>query len=67
MVTVSDGGTMLYSYTVANNGVDDAPTVVSGTSIDSGFAPFSEEPIFISYGGTPTAPSPSTRVELAPV
>src|SRR5271156_3657803 len=53
VVTVSDNGTTLYSYTVEDNGVDNAPTVVSGTSIDSGFAPFSKEPIFISYGGTP--------------
>jgi len=53
VVTVSDHGTTLYSYTVEDNGVDNAPTVVSGTSIDSGFAPFSTEPIFISYGGTP--------------
>jgi hypothetical protein len=52
VVTVSDDGTTLYSYTVEDNGLDDAPTVVSGTSIDSGFAPFSTEPIFISYGGT---------------
>jgi len=52
VVTVSDDGTTLYSYTVEDNGLDDAPTVVSGTSIDSGFAPFSNEPIFISYGGT---------------
>ena len=52
-ITVSDGNTVLYSYTVANDGVFDSPTVVSGTSIDSGFAPFFQEPIFISYGGTP--------------
>jgi hypothetical protein len=52
VVTVSDGNTVLYSYTVANDGVHDAPTVVSGTSIDSGFAPFSQEPIFIGYGGS---------------
>ncbi|MGB7872426.1 MAG: PecA family PE domain-processing aspartic protease [Mycobacterium sp.] len=51
-ITVSDGNTVLYSYTVANDGVHDAPTVVSGTAIDSGFAPFAQEPIFISYGGT---------------
>jgi hypothetical protein len=51
VVTVSDDGTTLYSYTVEDNGVDDAPTVVSGTSIDSGFAPFANEPIFISYTG----------------
>jgi hypothetical protein len=51
-ITVSDGNTVLYSYTVANDGVHQSPTVVSGTSIDSGFAPFNQEPIFISYGGT---------------
>ena len=52
VVTVSHDGTTLYQYTVQDNGVDNAPTVVSGTSIDSGFAPFANEPIFISYGGT---------------
>jgi hypothetical protein len=51
-ITVSDGNTVLYSYTVANDGVHESPTVVSGTSIDSGFAPYSEEPIFIGYGGS---------------
>jgi hypothetical protein len=45
----SGTGTPLYSYTVEDNGVDDSPTVVSGTSIDSGFAPFDEDPIFINY------------------
>jgi hypothetical protein len=53
IVKVFDGTTLLYQYTVEDNGLDNAPTAVSGTSIDSGFAPFSTEPIFISYGGTP--------------
>ena len=52
IVKVFDGQTLLYSYTVANDGVNESPTVVSGTAIDSGFAPFFQEPIFISYGGT---------------
>jgi hypothetical protein len=54
-ITVSDGGTTLYSYTVEDNGVlgglNESPSVLSSgdTSIDSGFAPFNEEPIFIDY------------------
>jgi hypothetical protein len=48
-ITVSDGGTTLYSYTVADNGVDESPIETTGDSIDSGFAPFNEEPIYIDY------------------
>jgi hypothetical protein len=44
-ISAYDGSTLLYSYTVE----DDSPTVVSGDHIDSGFVPFSEEPIFIDY------------------
>jgi hypothetical protein len=53
-ITVSDGGTTLYSYEVENNGVTESPGELSSgdTAIDSGFAPFNEEPIFISYSGT---------------
>ena len=41
-------GTPLYSYsTGAGDGA--APTVTSGTSIDSGVEPFLEEPIYINY------------------
>ncbi len=53
LVSVYDDGTLLYQYTVdSNSPVDEAPTVVSGTSpveIDSGFQPFDEEPIYINY------------------
>jgi hypothetical protein len=52
-ITVSYSGTTLYSYTVENNGVNfglnESPLSTSGDSIDSGFAPFNEEPIFINY------------------
>ncbi|UQX09282.1 hypothetical protein [Candidatus Mycobacterium methanotrophicum] len=55
-ISVYDGTTELYSYTVTDNGAGYAPSVlpagdtVSGvTSIDSGFAPFDEEPIYIDY------------------
>lgn len=47
----SSGGTPLYTYTVENG---DAPTVTSGTSIDSGIVPFEEEPIFINYANDTT-------------
>jgi PE-PGRS C-terminal aspartyl peptidase-like domain len=58
IVKVYDGQTLLYSYTVENNGVNfglnESPgELPSGdTAIDSGFAPFNEEPIYISYTGT---------------
>ena len=45
----SQGGTELYRYVVSDNGVDNAPSVTSGTSIDSGYAPFDEDPIYINY------------------
>jgi hypothetical protein len=53
-VSVYDGTTLLYSYEVENNGVTDSPEELSSgdTAIDSGFGPFNEEPIFISYSGT---------------
>jgi hypothetical protein len=54
-VSVYDNGTLLYSYTIQtvdSEGDTNAPTAVSGTSIDSGAYPFIEEPIYISYGGT---------------
>jgi hypothetical protein len=43
----SQGGTELYQYTVGSAGEE--PTSVSGTSIDSGVAPYLEEPIYINY------------------
>jgi hypothetical protein len=45
-------GTPLYSYTTGTGTGDyPAPTVVSGTDIDSGVVPYLEEPIFIDYSG----------------
>ena len=44
-------GTPLYTYQtgdLGNSGFD-GPTVVSGTSIDSGVEPYLEEPIYIDY------------------
>jgi hypothetical protein len=48
-ITVESGGTVLYSYVVGSSAADGSPSVVSGDSIDSGFAPYAEEPIFIDY------------------
>jgi hypothetical protein len=47
-ISVFDGNTLLYTY---NTGPNDsiAPTVVSGTSIDSAVEPYLLEPIFIDY------------------
>jgi hypothetical protein len=51
VVTVKDGDTVLYQYTVGtdSDGTDEAPTVVSGSDIDSGVIPYLEHPIFIDY------------------
>jgi hypothetical protein len=45
------GGTLLYSYVTGTDSLGDStsPTVVSGTSIDSGIEPYLEQPIFIDY------------------
>jgi hypothetical protein len=45
------GGTLLYQYTVDIDsiGQSTAPTPLSGTSIDSGVAPFLIQPIYIDY------------------
>jgi hypothetical protein len=58
-ITVYDGSTALYSYTVGTDsfGTNEAPIVVTGTTgstnaIDSGVEPYLEEPIFIGYGPT---------------
>ena len=52
-ITVSDGTTPLYSYTVENNGENqlpnETPTVVSGSSIDSGYGAFENNPVYIDY------------------
>jgi hypothetical protein len=49
VVTVSEGSTPLYSYTVGSSGADGAPTVTSGDSIDSGVQPFQNHEITIDY------------------
>jgi hypothetical protein len=58
-ITVYDGSTSLYSYTVepiGTAGATTAPIVTTGASgvnaIDSGVEPYLQEPIYISYGGT---------------
>ena len=50
-VNVYDGNSLLYSYYVGtdSDGTDEAPTAVSGTSIDSGVIPFEQYPISIDY------------------
>jgi hypothetical protein len=50
-VNVYDGNSLLYSYHVGtdSDGTDEAPTAVSGTSIDSGVIPFEQYPISIDY------------------
>jgi hypothetical protein len=47
----SQGGTLLYQYTVGTDsiGQSTAPTAVSGTSIDSGVVPFLSQAIYIDY------------------
>jgi hypothetical protein len=53
-VTVYDNGTPLYSYEVENAGGDqlpnETPSVVSGSSIDSGYEAFEGNPVYIDYG-----------------
>lgn len=57
VITVDNAaGQQLYTYTTTGNfdvgtgtGVSDAPTVVSGTSIDSGVIPFLSHPVYIDY------------------
>jgi hypothetical protein len=52
-ITVYDGTKELYSYVVGTDSVpqSEAPTVVSGTSIDSGIEPFLTHPVFLDYTG----------------
>jgi hypothetical protein len=47
----SQGGTLLYQYTVGTDSIEQstAPTVVSGTYIDSGVVPFLTQAIYIDY------------------
>jgi len=53
IVKVYDGTTELYQYTVGTDsiGQSEAPTVVSGTSIDSGVMPFLTNPVYLDYAG----------------
>ena len=52
-ITVSDNGQTLYYYTVENDGAiqqpDESPTSVSGDDIDSGYAAYQNEPVYIDY------------------
>jgi hypothetical protein len=52
-VNVYDGNTLLYSYQVENAGGDqlpnETPTEVSGSSIDSGYEAFENNPVYIDY------------------
>ncbi len=45
-ISVYDGNTLLYSYTV---GTGEAPLVTSGSGIDSGVEPFFTHPVYIDY------------------
>jgi hypothetical protein len=57
VITVDNAaGQQLYTYPTTGNfdvgtgtGVSDAPTVVSGTSIDSGVIPFLSHPVYVDY------------------
>jgi hypothetical protein len=58
---------LLYSYTTVGNfdtgtgtGVSDAPTIVSGTSIDSGVLPFLNHAVYLDYAGDKTYFDPLT-------
>jgi hypothetical protein len=64
-ITVTNStGDVLYSYTTTGNFdisdtstpqlVSDAPTVVSGTSIDSGVLPFLSHAVYLDYAGDKT-------------
>jgi hypothetical protein len=44
-------GTELYSYTTT---ATNSPTVVSGDSMNTGFEPFSQGPVYISYSPADT-------------
>ena len=50
-VYTSQGGTELYQYTVGTDslGTNEAPTVISGSGIDSGIEPFLTHPVYIDY------------------
>jgi hypothetical protein len=50
-VSVYDGSTLLYQYTVGTDSLSqsEAPTVISGSGIDSGIEPFLTHPVYIDY------------------
>ena len=50
-ITVKDGSTVLYSYTVPSGGV---PVSTSGTSIDSGYYALVDHPLYIDYANDTT-------------
>src|ERR1700722_9222005 len=68
LITVENAaGKELYSYTTIPNFdvdgpklVSDAPTIVSGTSIDSGVLPFLNHAVYIDYAGDKTYFGPLT-------
>ena len=59
-VYTSDGQTLLYSYTIT---ATNAPTVTSGSFMNTGYIPFAQQPVYISYSpsgeGTTTFDEPS--------
>lgn len=49
-ISVYDGSTLLYSYVVGDSAATGAPTVVSGTDIDSGAGAFlDDDAVYINY------------------
>jgi hypothetical protein len=68
LITVENAaGQELYSYTTIGNfdvgtgtGVSDAPTIISGTSIDSGVIPFLHHGVYIDYAADKTYFGPLT-------
>lgn len=50
-ITVSEGSTVLYSYQVGTDSLNqsEAPTSTTSTTIDSGIIPFLQHPIYIDY------------------
>jgi hypothetical protein len=63
----NDAGQELYSYSTSGAfdiggcvTVSDAPTVVSGTTIDSGVIPFLNHAVYIDYAGDKTYFGPLT-------
>jgi hypothetical protein len=62
ITVINTAGQELYSYTTTGdygfNEVSDSPTVVSGTSIDSGLIPFLHHSVYIDYGNDTTDISP---------